>query len=161
VDEDEEDDEEQEEAKEEELVSSREEEEDLNHDGVSGSDLEESINDSHKSDNDTDNVDTDEEDEEEERERLKKEALAYRESLEKRGVIYMSRIPPFMKPNKVRTLLEEYGEITRLFLAEEGESSVSILVLLNHVFKCCCCRCTNPKEEERTWWQWIEAISRR
>lgn len=62
----------------------------------------------------------DEEDEEEEKERLKKEALAYRESLERRGVIYMSRVPPFMKPNKVRTLLEEYGEITRLFLAEEG-----------------------------------------
>ncbi len=64
----------------------------------------------------------DEMEEEEEKERLKKEAIAYRESLEKRGVIYMSRVPPFMKPNKVRTLLEEYGEITRLFLAEEGQS---------------------------------------
>eukprot|EP01031_Cornospumella_fuschlensis_P044810 gene44810-54805_t len=51
--------------------------------------------------------------------RLKKEALAYRESLEKRGVVYISRVPPFMKPNKLRTLLEPYGEITRLFLAEE------------------------------------------
>ncbi len=66
--------------------------------------------------------DVEEEEEEEEKERLKKEAIAYRESLEKRGVIYMSRVPPFMKPNKVRTLLEEYGEITRLFLAEEGQS---------------------------------------
>lgn len=51
--------------------------------------------------------------------KLKKEALQYRENLEKRGVIYMSRVPPFMKPNKVRSLLEGYGEITRLFLAEE------------------------------------------
>ena len=55
--------------------------------------------------------------------RLKKEALAYRESLEKRGVVYISRVPPFMKPNKLRTLLEPYGEITRLFLAEEGNLS--------------------------------------
>ncbi|RYH30941.1 hypothetical protein EON65_03790 [archaeon] len=55
--------------------------------------------------------------------RLKKEALAYRESLEKRGVLYISRVPPFMKPNKLRTLLEPYGEITRLFLAEEGSLS--------------------------------------
>ena len=42
--------------------------------------------------------------------RLIKEAQKYRDSLKKRGVIYISRIPPFMKPNKVRTLLEEYGE---------------------------------------------------
>lgn len=31
-----------------------------------------------------------------------------------------SRVPPFMKPNKVRSLLEKYGEVTRLYLAEEG-----------------------------------------
>ena len=54
--------------------------------------------------------------------RLIKEAQKYRDSLKKRGVIYISRIPPFMKPNKVRTLLEEYGEITRLFLSEESEN---------------------------------------
>jgi hypothetical protein len=33
---------------------------------------------------------------------------------------YRSRVPPFMKPNKVRSLLEKYGEVTRLYLAEEG-----------------------------------------
>ncbi len=31
----------------------------------------------------------------------------------------MSRIPPFMKPNKARSIFEEYGEVTRLYLAEE------------------------------------------
>ena len=31
-----------------------------------------------------------------------------------------------MKPNKVRSLLEPYGEITRLYLAEEGMSSTTL-----------------------------------
>lgn len=58
-----------------------------------------------------------------ENDKLRKDALAYREALAKRGVIYMSRIPPFMKPNKARTIFEQYGEVTRLFLAEEDASS--------------------------------------
>lgn len=52
--------------------------------------------------------------------RLHREAALYREEFQRRGVVYMSRIPPFMKPNKVKSLFEQYGEITRLFLAEEG-----------------------------------------
>ena len=59
-------------------------------------------------------------DEEEERQRLYEEAKAYREAKERRGVIYMSRIPPFMKPNKARSIFEQYGEVTRLYLAEEN-----------------------------------------
>jgi ESF2/ABP1 family protein len=53
--------------------------------------------------------------------KLLKEAEQYKESLEKRGVIYMSRVPPFMKPNKARNLFEQYGEVTRIFLQEEGK----------------------------------------
>ncbi len=53
---------------------------------------------------------------------LQKEALEYTEKLSKRGVIYISRVPPFMKPNKARILFEEYGEVTRLYLAEEDGS---------------------------------------
>lgn len=51
--------------------------------------------------------------------RLYEEAQLYRDELAQRGVIYMSRIPPFMKPNKARNLLERYGEVTRMYLAEE------------------------------------------
>ena len=54
--------------------------------------------------------------------RLRKEAQQYSKNLEKRGVIYMSRIPPGMKPNKARTLFEQFGEVTRLFLQEEDAS---------------------------------------
>ena len=53
------------------------------------------------------------------KDRLRKDAEQYRENLAKRGVIYISRVPPFMKPNKARTMFEQYGEVTRLYLAEE------------------------------------------
>ena len=63
--------------------------------------------------------------------KLLKEAIKYKEKLEKRGVIYMSRIPPFMKPNKARSLFEKYGEVTRLYLAEEGNANnLSMIVSL-------------------------------
>jgi ESF2/ABP1 family protein len=41
----------------------------------------------------------------------------------KTGVIYISRIPPFMKPSLVRTLLSRYGEIARIFLTPEPTPS--------------------------------------
>ena len=53
---------------------------------------------------------------------LRSEALEYTEKLSRRGVVYISRVPPFMKPNKARILFEEYGEVTRIYLAEEDAS---------------------------------------
>lgn len=53
---------------------------------------------------------------------VKAEAIDFSSKLAKRGVIYLSRIPPFMKPNKVRTIFEQYGEVTRLYLSEEDSS---------------------------------------
>ena len=47
---------------------------------------------------------------------FRKDAIEYAETVQKRGVIYISRIPPFMKPNKVRNCFEVYGEVTRLYL---------------------------------------------
>ncbi|KAI8324668.1 hypothetical protein GQ54DRAFT_241642, partial [Martensiomyces pterosporus] len=44
------------------------------------------------------------------------------QQVEKRsGVVYMSRVPPFMKPIKVRHLLEKYAEIGRIYLAQEDD----------------------------------------
>lgn len=51
--------------------------------------------------------------------RLRREAEDYMENIARRGVIYLSRVPPFMKPNKARSIFEQYGEVTRLYLAEE------------------------------------------
>ncbi len=46
---------------------------------------------------------------------LKKHSAA----LESSGVVYLSRIPPFMKPTKLRSLLAKYGKLGRIYLAPE------------------------------------------
>ena len=48
-----------------------------------------------------------------------KKVEKYNEGINNRGVLYMSRIPPFMKPEKVRHLLSAYGTIHRLYLVPE------------------------------------------
>ena len=43
----------------------------------------------------------------------------FNKKLQKRGVIYIARIPPKMTPTKIKKLLSEFGEVTRVYLAEE------------------------------------------
>ena len=53
---------------------------------------------------------------------LTPEALAaFRAAKEKTGVIYISRIPPGMRPTKVRHLMSQYGEVGKVYLQQEGE----------------------------------------
>lgn len=52
--------------------------------------------------------------------RLLKEAGA----ADKRGVCYLSRIPPHMDPVKLRQILSQYGEIQRIYLTPESKHSV-------------------------------------
>lgn len=52
---------------------------------------------------------------------LTPEALAaYKAAQEKTGVIYISRIPPGMRPTKVRHLMSQHGEVGRVYLQPEG-----------------------------------------
>lgn len=53
----------------------------------------------------------------------KKNLVATEEAVKKSGVVYLSRIPPFMKPAKLRSLLEPYGTINRIFLAPEDPTA--------------------------------------
>ena len=46
-----------------------------------------------------------------------------KESTPKTGVVYLSRIPPFMKPSTLRSLLSSYGLIIRLFLTPEAPAT--------------------------------------
>ena len=41
----------------------------------------------------------------------------------KSGILYLSRIPPFMKPSKVRALLSPYGPLNRIYLSREDAES--------------------------------------
>lgn len=53
----------------------------------------------------------------------KKNLVASEKAIKKSGVVYLSRIPPFMKPAKLRSLLEPYGAINRIFLAPEDPAA--------------------------------------
>ncbi|KAK7695550.1 hypothetical protein QCA50_000186 [Cerrena zonata] len=90
----------------------------------------------HLSDNLNSDVDEDEEDEEELAEGMDAEGFsgpsgkvvkpltpealaAYKAAQEKTGVIYISRIPPGMRPTKVRHLMSQHGEVGRVYLQPE------------------------------------------
>ncbi|KAK0119842.1 RNA-binding ATPase activator esf2 [Cadophora gregata] len=53
----------------------------------------------------------------------KKNLVATAAAIKKSGVVYLSRIPPFMKPQKLRSLLEPYGPINRIFMTPEDPAS--------------------------------------
>jgi ESF2/ABP1 family protein len=44
----------------------------------------------------------------------------FEKARKKTGVCYLSRIPLFMKPSRVRSLLEKHAEIGRIYLVPEG-----------------------------------------
>lgn len=43
----------------------------------------------------------------------------FNKKLKKRGVIYVARVPPRMTPTKIKSLLSDFAEVTRVFLVEE------------------------------------------
>jgi ESF2/ABP1 family protein len=53
----------------------------------------------------------------------KKNLVATEKARKRSGVVYLSRVPPFMKPTKLRSLLEPYGAINRIFLSPEDPAS--------------------------------------
>jgi len=52
---------------------------------------------------------------------MREKLLKLKEKEKRKGVVYISRIPPKMKPRKLRSLLEPYGEIGRVYLAPQEE----------------------------------------
>jgi ESF2/ABP1 family protein len=53
----------------------------------------------------------------------RKNLVASEKAIKKSGVVYLSRVPPYMKPTKLRQLLEPYGTINRIFLAPEDPAA--------------------------------------
>lgn len=64
---------------------------------------------------------------------LTPEALAaFKATKEKTGVIYVSRIPPGMRPTKVRHLMSQYGEVGKVYLQQEGEHTTVFFQSRSH-----------------------------
>lgn len=55
--------------------------------------------------------------------KLKKRLLKEASKADKRGVCYLSRIPPHMDHVKLRHILSQYGEIQRIYLAPEDPAT--------------------------------------
>ena len=53
------------------------------------------------------------------------------------GIVYLSRVPPFMKPHKVKHLLSRYGSIGRVYLKPEGQCLRGAWVKLTSLCKGC------------------------
>lgn len=47
----------------------------------------------------------------------------FNKKVKQRGIVYISRVPPFMKPEKLRHLLGKFGAINRVYLVPEDETS--------------------------------------
>eukprot|EP00536_Pseudo-nitzschia_multiseries_P004450 jgi/Psemu1/188124/e_gw1.74.98.1 len=43
----------------------------------------------------------------------------FNKKLKRRGVIYVARVPPRMTPTKIKSLLSDFAEVTRVYLVEE------------------------------------------
>ncbi|KAG8079496.1 hypothetical protein GUJ93_ZPchr0007g4298 [Zizania palustris] len=54
-------------------------------------------------------------------EETREQALKRLNGLGKRGVCYLSRVPPNMNPSHVRQMLSKYGEVQRIYLVPEGQ----------------------------------------
>ncbi|ODV90811.1 hypothetical protein CANCADRAFT_111232 [Tortispora caseinolytica NRRL Y-17796] len=50
---------------------------------------------------------------------LAEESEKVRKKIAKSGIVYISRIPPYMKPTKLRHILSRFGEVDRIYLAPE------------------------------------------
>jgi Mg-chelatase subunit ChlI len=68
---------------------------------------------------DDDEDEQQDDDDDDDRVVTEEEAAAFRAEQERRGVIYMSRIPPYMQPTKLRHILSQYGEVHRIYLTPE------------------------------------------
>lgn len=64
---------------------------------------------------------------EKQRQRKKKRLMEEAENAERRGVCYLSRVPPHMDPLKLRQILSHYGDIGRIFLTPEGQGHCKII----------------------------------
>ena len=47
----------------------------------------------------------------------------FNETLRRRGVVYVARVPPRMTPTKIKALLGQFGEVTRVYLVEEDKAA--------------------------------------
>lgn len=49
---------------------------------------------------------------------------------DRRGVCYLSRVPPHMNPSHIRLILSKFGDIQRIYLVPEGNHIVGLAIYI-------------------------------
>lgn len=66
---------------------------------------------------------------------LTPEALAaFKAAQDQAGVVYISRIPPGMRPAKVRHLMSAHGEVGRVYLQQEGDMTFLVSLFYSSIW---------------------------
>lgn len=60
------------------------------------------------------------------------EKLTNKKKIRKRGIIFLSSIPPYMNVAKIREIFSQYGEVGRIYL--QSSASKCLEVIFNFVF---------------------------
>lgn len=99
-------------------IESEQDESGSEHESIAGGEGNGSIVDEQQPDDETSNK-------ERPKKKVRKLKLAatqdFNTTLSKRGILYLSRIPPRMGPSKVKSLLSDFGPISRIYLVEEDK----------------------------------------
>lgn len=93
--------------------------------GDTASDEEEDINDEEEDENVAKQTETEAESKQKMKILSEEENLRKLKEIKRSGVVYLSSIPPYMKPVKMKQILSRFGEVGRIYLAPEDAATHS------------------------------------
>ncbi|KAL9323726.1 hypothetical protein ACSQ67_008583 [Phaseolus vulgaris] len=82
--------------------------------------------------------------------KTKKKKKVSSNDAKKRGVCYLSRIPPHMDHVKLRHLLSQFGDIQRIFLAPQDGLNSQVIFLYEFGFQVSDLYCLSPRGRKRS-----------
>ena len=83
--------------------------------------------------------------------------LVKQEKRRKPGIVYLSSIPPYMRPLKIRHVFSQYGDIGRVYLQPEGTWSRAVGNNVSYFLL----RSTSAQTQKETGWKQEKKIHRR
>jgi RNA recognition motif-containing protein len=57
-------------------------------------------------------------------EQLELAALSDNSDYARRGIVYISRIPPGLTPSSLRDIMQQFGQVTRIYCTPQGNSQI-------------------------------------
>lgn len=71
-------------------------------------------------------------------EQLELAALSDNGDYARRGIVYISRVPPGLTPSALRDIMQQFGQVTRIYCTPQGTSKIAQIRVLTaayvHIF---------------------------